>query len=77
MNRKPKITIEYYDENFKKHIDIYSGLTARVIQHEYDHIEGVLFIDKISPLRKRMIKGRLNDIRNGKVNVNYLMRFPK
>ena len=77
VNRKPKITIEYYDENFKKHIDIYSGLTARVIQHEYDHIEGVLFIDKISPLRKRMIKGRLNDIRNGKVNVNYLMRFPK
>ena len=77
VNRKPKITIEYYDENFNKHIDTYSGLTARVIQHEYDHIEGVLFIDKISTLRKRMIKGKLKDITNGKVKVNYLMRFPK
>lgn len=77
VNRKPKITIEYYDENFNKHIDTFSGLTARVIQHEYDHIEGVLFIDKISTLRKRMIKGKLKDITNGKVKVNYLMRFPK
>ena len=77
VNRKPKITIEYYDEIFNKHIDTYSGLTARVIQHEYDHIEGVLFIDKISTLRKRMIKGKLKDIANGKVKVNYLMRFPK
>ena len=77
ISRKPKITIEYYDENFNKHIDTYSGLTARVIQHEYDHIEGVLFIDKISALRKRMIKGRLKDIANGKIKVNYLMRFPK
>ena len=76
ISRKSTIKIEYFDENFNKHIDTYDGLTARVIQHEYDHIEGVLFIDKISTLRKRMIKGRLNDISKGKVRVNYLMRFP-
>ena len=50
------------DENFKKHTDIYDGLTARVIQHEYDHVDGILFTDKISALRKRMIKGKLMDI---------------
>lgn len=77
VNRNPILTIEYFDENFKKHIDTFSGLTARVIQHEYDHIEGVLFVDKISPLRKRMIKGKLIDIQKGKVNVNYKMRFSR
>ena len=73
--RKPSITIEYFDECFKKHIDVFDGVTARVIQHEYDHINGVLFTDKISALRKRMIKGKLMDIRKGKVSVNYKMRF--
>ena len=75
--RKPSITIEYFDEYFKKHIDVFDGLTARVIQHEYDHINGILFTDKISALRKRMIKGKLMDIRKGKVSVNYKMRFFK
>jgi peptide deformylase len=73
--RRSSITIEYFDENFKKHNDIFDGLTARVIQHEYDHINGVLFIDKISPLRKRMIKGRLIDISKGMVSTSYKMRF--
>ena len=77
VKRKPKITIEYMDENFKKHIDTYDGLTARVIQHEYDHIEGILFTDRISALRKRMIKGKLVDISKGKVNVTYKMRFSR
>jgi peptide deformylase len=77
ISRKPNITIEYFDENFEKHTDTYDGLTARVIQHEYDHIQGVLFTDKISALRKRMIKGKLMDISKGKVDVSYKMRFPR
>ncbi len=75
VTRKSSITIEYFDEKFQKHIDTFDGLTARVIQHEYDHINGILFIDKISILRKRMIKGKLIDISKGKTNVNYKMRF--
>ncbi len=77
ISRKPSITIEYLDENFKKHIDTYDGLVARVIQHEYDHIDGILFTDKLSALRKRMIKGKLMDISKGKVDASYKMRFPK
>lgn len=74
--RKPKVTIEYVDENFKPHTETFEGLIARVIQHEYDHIEGVLFTDKLSSLKKRLIKGRLNNISKGKINVDYRMRFP-
>ena len=74
--RKEKIKINFLNEKFEPKQMNCSGIIARVIQHEYDHIEGVLFIDKISTLRKRMIKGRLNDISKGKVRVNYLMRFP-
>lgn len=74
--RQPKITIEYVDENFKPHKEIFEGLIARVIQHEYDHIEGVLFTDKLSSLKKRLIKGRLSNISKGKINVDYRMRFP-
>ena len=74
ISRKSSITIEYYDENFMKHINVFDGIVARVIQHEYDHINGVLFTDKLSPLRKRMIKSKLNDISKGKVNTDYLMR---
>ncbi|MCL4116836.1 UNVERIFIED_CONTAM: hypothetical protein GTU68_000627 [Idotea baltica] len=74
--RKPKITIEYYDENFKKHTEVFDGLIARVIQHEYDHIEGVLFTDLLSTLKKRLIKGRLGNISKGKIDVDYRMRFP-
>ena len=77
ISRKPNITIEYFDENFEKHTDTYDGLTARVIQHEYDHIDGVLFTDRISALRKRMIKGKLLDVSKGKVNVTYKMRFAR
>ena len=77
VSRKPTITIEYMDENFKKHTDTYDGITARIIQHEYDHIDGILFIDKLSALRKRMIKGKLIDISKGKVNVSYKMRFAR
>jgi peptide deformylase len=75
ISRKPSIVIEYFDEYFKKHTDIYHGLSARVIQHEYDHINGVLFTDKISPLRKRMIKSKLINIKKGKLSTNYKMRY--
>ena len=74
--RKPKVTIEYLDENFKPHTEVFDGLIARVIQHEYDHIEGVLFTDKLSSLKKRLIKGRLVNISKGKIDVEYRMRFP-
>lgn len=74
--RAPKITIEYYDENFKKHTETFAGLIARVIQHEYDHIEGVLFTEKLSSFKKRLIKGKLLNISKGKINVDYRMRFP-
>ena len=77
VSRKSTITIEYMDENFKKHTTTFDGLTARVIQHEYDHVDGILFTDKISALRKRMIKGRLMDISKGKVNAAYKMRFTR
>ena len=75
--RKPNIKIQFQDENFKNHSLECEGLLARVIQHEYDHIEGILFTEYLSPLRKRMIKRRLSDIMNGKINPEYRMRFYK
>jgi len=74
--RQEKITIEYQDENFEKHTEVLSGLTARVFQHEYDHIEGILFTDKLSSLKKRLIKKKLENISKGKVEADYRMRFP-
>ena len=73
--RKERITIEYFDENFVKHTEVYDGLIARVIQHEYDHIEGVLFTDKISSLKKTLIKKRLQNIIDGKIRADYKMKF--
>lgn len=75
--RKPKIKIEYFDEDFNKHTEEYDGLAARVIQHEYDHIEGILFTDKLSSLKKRLIKGKLANISKGKIQVDYRMKFPE
>ena len=74
--RQPEIIIEYEDENFKKHKETYTGIIARVIQHEYDHIEGILFTDKLSALKKRLIKSKLANISKGKVSIDYRMRFP-
>ncbi len=76
INRHEEIVIEYYDENFKKHKETYSGMAARVIQHEYDHIEGILFVDHLSPLKKRLLSGKLGDITKGNVDVDYRMKFP-
>ena len=74
--RQPNLVIEYEDENFEKHKESFSGIAARIIQHEYDHIEGILFTDKLSPLKKRLIKGKLVNISKGKVSTDYRMRFP-
>ena len=76
VSRHPKIRINYYDENFEEFDKEFDGLIARVIQHEYDHIEGVLFTDKISSFKKRLLKGKLSNISRGKINVDYRMRFP-
>ena len=73
--RENEILIEYLDENFKKKKLKLNGLRARVVQHEYDHIEGILFTDKLSSFKKRLIKTKLNNISNGKVNSDYLMSF--
>jgi len=75
--RKPSITIEYQDENFEHHRKTYAGLSARVIQHEYDHIEGILFTDKLSSLKKRLLKGKLAGISKGKIEIEYKMSFPE
>ncbi|SDN07605.1 peptide deformylase [Kriegella aquimaris] len=76
VNRKDTINITYVDERFEKHTETYDGLLARVIQHEYDHIEGVLFTDKLSSLKRRLLKKRLANISKGNIKVEYRMRFP-
>ena len=75
--RKPNLKIEYYDQNWELYEEELSGFAARVVQHEYDHIEGILFTDLIKPLKRTMLEGKLNDITKGKVRVDYKMRFPK
>lgn len=76
VHRKPKLTIEYYDENFELKEEVYEGLAARIIQHEYDHIEGILFTDRINPLRRRLLSGKLKNIAKGNIEVDYKMKFP-
>jgi peptide deformylase len=73
--RHETITLEYYDEDFNKKTEVFDGLIARVIQHEYDHIEGILFTDRISSLKKRLIKKKLENIMEGKTRPDYKMKF--
>lgn len=75
--RNETIHIEYQDENFENKKDTLSGLAARIFQHEYDHIEGILFTDKLSSLKKRLLKKKLENISKGKVDIGYRMKFPK
>ena len=77
VSRNEEVTIEYYDDNFEQHVDTFNGLTARIILHEYDHIEGKLFIDYLKPLKRRLMKGKLDDISKGKIKVDYKMTFVK
>lgn len=74
--REPKIRMTYYDEEWNFHDEVFDGFAARIIQHEYDHIDGVLFTDHLKPLRKRLIQRKLKDISMGKVDVSYRMKFP-
>ena len=74
--RQETVTLRFQDENFMSLTKNFTGLSARIILHEYDHIEGKLFIDHISPLKRKLMKGKLNDISKGKVNVDYKMLFP-
>jgi peptide deformylase len=77
ISRPEIVVLKYMDEQFNEHIETFTGITARVIQHEYDHIEGKLFIDYLKPLRKKMLQGKLNDISKGKVKVDYKMTLAK
>lgn len=77
VSREPEVRITYQDQQFKSQELTLTGLTARVVQHEYDHIEGVLFTDHIGAFRRRMLKGKLQDITNGNISPRYKMRFPK
>lgn len=77
VERQKTLKIKYLDENFEEQVKIFEGINARVVQHEYDHLEGVLFLEKLKPLKKRMIKRKLDIIRKGKVETDYLMRFVK
>ena len=76
VSRKPELTIRFFDENFKEHEMSFDGMAARIIQHEYDHIEGKLFVDYVTPLKKNLLKGKLNNISLGRVEHDYKMRFP-
>ena len=76
ITRHSLVTMEYMDENFQQHMRTFSGITARIILHEYDHIEGKLFIDHVSPLKRKLMRGKLNDISKGKIKVDYKMSFP-
>ncbi len=74
--RHPELTMTYCDENFVEHTETFTGMAARIIQHEYDHIDGILFTDKLSSLRRRLLKSRLAAISKGKIRVGYRMKFP-
>jgi len=78
VERKNRLRISYQDEEWNHHDEIFDGLKARVIQHEYDHLEGVMFVDLINPLRRKLLKGKLNDITRLKVdNLPYKIKVIK
>ncbi len=76
VSRPSRIKLRYYDENLELQEEVFEGLTARVIQHEYDHIDGVLFTDYLKPLKKRLLKRKLTKISKGDISVKYRMKFP-
>lgn len=76
VSRPEALLIRYYDENWELHEEEYDGMKARIIQHEYDHIDGILFTDHLNPLKKRLLKGKLNSISKGRVNPGYKVRVP-
>jgi len=77
VSRYEKLTVRYFDEDWNEHIESYDGIAARIIQHEHDHLDGVLFTDYLNGFKRRLLKGKLNSISRGDVKVDYSMRFPK
>lgn len=77
VERESKIRIQYYDRNFEPHDEVYDGVAARIIQHEYDHLEGILFTDRVSPLRRQLLKGKLLAISKGKFQVDYKYKLAR
>ncbi|MFN7117517.1 MAG: peptide deformylase [Saprospiraceae bacterium] len=77
VERPPMLRLRWVDENFEPHEETFVGINARVIQHEYDHIDGVLFVDHLKPVKKHMVRKKLEDIRRGKIAPEYRMRFAK
>ncbi|WP_420154638.1 peptide deformylase [Siphonobacter sp.] len=77
VSRPERVKIKYYDLDWNEHIDEYDGIAARIIQHEYDHIEGILFTDHLPPLKRTLLKKKLSNITKGEVRVDYKMKFPK
>jgi len=77
VNRLSKVKVRYYDEDWEEHIEEFDGIAARIIQHEFDHLEGILFTDYLTSFKKRLLKGKLAGISKGDVKVDYVMRFPK
>jgi peptide deformylase len=75
VSRPPQLKLRYFDEQFEEHVEVFTGMDARVIQHEYDHIDGVLFIDHLKPLKKRLIRRKLDNIKKGKAGAEYRMKF--
>lgn len=75
VERPALLRLRYFDENFQEHEETFDGINARVVQHEYDHLEGILFTEKLKPLKKRLIQRKLEDIRMGKVKADYKMKF--
>lgn len=75
VSRRETVKLRYLDENFEEHIEEFHGMCARIVQHEYDHLEGKVFIDRLSPLRRTLLKRRLSEIAHGKKLVHYKMRF--
>jgi len=75
VSRPGQLRLRYFDENFKEHETLFTGITARVIQHEYDHIDGILFTELLKPLKRRLVKRKLEKIKNGIVEASYKMKF--
>jgi len=77
VDRPPQIRLRYQDENFEVHERVFTGMNARVIQHEYDHIDGILFVEHLKPLKRRLVRRKLENIRKGKVGAEYRMKFAR
>ncbi|MCB0549625.1 MAG: peptide deformylase [Phaeodactylibacter sp.] len=76
VDRPPQLRLRYLNENFEEQEEVFTGINARVIQHEYDHIDGILFTEHLKPIKRRLVRRKLEDIKKGKVKVDYRMKFP-